>query len=475
MKFSKQSESGSVLVSVIIILPFLILIIGYYMQLALNNYRLGFNDELRTHAQLGTDAAIDYALQQVNSTPAWTGTSTPTELHNDGRVRVTYTVIVTDTSPNQKVLTATGRSYSPVTDTNPDSTVKINVTLRAVKSGNYSIVTGVGGLYLSNSAKIVGGDVLVNGEISLQNTAQIGLTTNPVTVKVAHQTCPISAPFTDYPRICNPGENGQPINILNSAKIYGTVQANNQTTGTAMTNPGLKTPNCTQPYPIDGNPNSNCVKPQDLPPHDRAAQKAAIPGDGAHNLTGAAASCGNNQTRTWLANTKITGNVLISGNCVVNVQGNVWITGKFELQNSSIAAVSDALGTTQPVLMVDDVANFSQSSQLKSNSSETGFEIITYKSSKVCSPDPTCETVTGQDLFNSRNLVSITLDNSAAGPDTIFYARWSRVLINNAGEIGALVGQTIELKNSGTISFGSSVPGLSNVYWVISKYQRNFN
>jgi hypothetical protein len=418
MKFSKQSESGSVLVSVIIILPFLILIIGYYMQLALNNYRLGFNDELRTHAQLGTDAAIDYALQQVNSTPAWTGTSTPTELHNDGRVRVTYTVIVTDTSPNQKVLTATGRSYSPVTDTNPDSTVKINVTLRAVKSGNYSIVTGVGGLYLSNSAKIVGGDVLVNGEISLQNTAQIGLTTNPVTVKVAHQTCPISAPFTDYPRICNPGENGQPINILNSAKIYGTVQANNQTTGTAMTNPGLKTPNCTQPYPIDGNPNSNCVKPQDLPPHDRAAQKAAIPGDGAHNLTGAAASCGNNQTRTWLANTKITGNVLISG---------------------------------------------------------TGFEIITYKSSKVCSPDPTCETVTGQDLFNSRNLVSITLDNSAAGPDTIFYARWSRVLINNAGEIGALVGQTIELKNSGTISFGSSVPGLSNVYWVISKYQRNFN
>src|SRR3989344_1033534 len=454
-RYIQLKQNGSMLIAIIIILPVFILIMTAFMQLNVSSYRVAKKDSLQTHAQFGADAAIDFALQEINEDGTWTGTVSPVEIHNDGNVRATYEAAITDSDSNNKVLTVTGRTYSPITHTAPDATVKLTVNLRAVKSGNYSIVTGVGGLFMSNTAKIVGGDVLVNGEIELKNTAQIGLTTNSVNVDVAHQTCPNPANAT-YPRICNPGENGEPIEIENSAHIYGSVKANNQTTTTGIINPGLIA--------------SSGVPAQSLPPYDRNAQKAAV----VTTITGASASGSGSQTRTWTAKTKITGDVTISNNCVVTVLGNVWITGSLEAKNLTKINVSDTLGATQPIIMIDGAyAKFSNSSQLKSNANDTGFQIITYKSNASCSPE--CTSLTGTDLYNSRNLTTIELNNSASGPDSIFYARWSRVTINNSGQIGAIVGQTIELKNSGTITFGTSVPGTGTTTWVINGYRRSFN
>jgi hypothetical protein len=329
------------------------------------------------------------------------------------------------------------------------------VDLRPVRSGAYSIVSGVGGLVMSNSTKIVGGDVLINGDIKLTNSAQIGLTTNPVNVEVAHQNCPVPVDIT-YPRICNSGENGQPISIQNTAHIYGTVYANNQTSGTSMSNPGLVA--------------SSGVDAQPLPPHDRDAQQAAI----ATTRSGSDASCTtNNGTQTWPANLKITGNVTISKSCKVTVQGDVWITGTLEMENSGQLIVSSSLGLTKPNIMVDgQTISLRNTSSLVSNSSNTGFQLINYWSTASCSPD--CSDVTGNDLYNSRNQATILLDNSASGPHTIFYSRWTKVLINNSGQIGALVGQTVELKNSSTISFGTSVSTGTVTYWVIDGYRRSF-
>src|SRR3990167_3543192 len=234
--FTHDQQHGSTLLAIIIILPVFILTMTAYMQLNVSSYRIAKKDSLQTHAQFGADAAIDFAMQEINEDGTWIGTASPVEIHNDGKVRATYEATVADNGEDNKTLTVIGRTYSPITHTTPDSTVKLSVDLRAVKSGNYSIVTGVGGLLMQNSAKIVGGDVLVNGEIELKNTAQIGLTTNSVNVDVAHQTCPNPANAT-YPRICNPGENGEPIEIENSAHIYGSVKANNQTSTTGITNP----------------------------------------------------------------------------------------------------------------------------------------------------------------------------------------------------------------------------------------------
>jgi hypothetical protein len=218
-----------------------------------------------------------------------------------------------------------------------------------------------------------------------------------------------------------------------------------------MSNPGLTA--------------SSGVAAQPLPTHDRAAQKAAV----ASTISGSSAGCSGG-TRNWPANLKITGDVNITNSCKVTVNGNVWITGKLEIKNSSEMIVANSLGTTRPVVMIDgqDV-KFSNSALLRSNSSSTGFQVINYWSSSSCSPD--CANVTGTDLYNSQDDLTIELDNSASGPNTIFYSRWTKVLVKNSGQIGALVGQTVELSNSGTITFGTST-GTGTTFWVIDGYQR---
>lgn len=455
MGLPRLNKKGSVLLPFVIVLPFLILIVADYMNLAVTHFSIARRDQFHTKAQLGADAGADYAMGQISASENWTGTNGEITLHSDSDTKTTYSVTVTNNNADSKTITTTGRTYRPTSAPSPISSVALKINLTPVRSGLYSVVTGVGGLHMSNSSKITGGDVFVNGEISLSNSAQIGLTTSPVNVFVADQVCP-SPPDSTYPRVCNNGEQAQPITLRNSSHIYGTVKANNQTSGSGMTNSGLVA--------------SSGVTPQALPTYDRDGQKAAV----TTTITGSSASCSGSQAITWAANTKITGNVTISNNCVVTVGGNVWITGTLTMSNSSKMVVADSLGSTMPVIMIDGLggASFSNSSNLVSNATNTGFEIITYWSSASCSPD--CSNVTGQDLYNSRDQETIELNNSAQGAHTIFYARWSKVEINNSGQIGALIGQVVQLDNSGTITFGTST-GTGTTTWIISDYRRSFN
>jgi hypothetical protein len=455
LNFTNKSN-GNILIMLVITFPFLVLMVAAYLSLSTSSYNLARQDQLHTQAQLSADAAVDYGVSQLNANTAWTGTSSDVVVQNDGYSKSTFTVSVTTNSPSSKTLVVTGKSYWPVNSASPRSTVKLSADMRPVESGNYSIISGEGGLIMNNAAKIVGGDVFIDGTVSLANTAQIGLSTNAVNVTVAHQACPVPADAT-YPRVCNSGENGQPISIQNQAHIYGDVKANNQTSGAGMTNPGLTA--------------SSGVSPQPLPTYDRDAQKAAV----ATTITGAAASCNGTQTRTWAANTKITGDVSISTKCKVTVQGNVWITGNLSMANTSQMIVADSLGATRPVVMIDGSigATFSNSSALISNSVKTGFEIITFWSAAGCSPN--CSTVTGTSLYNSRNITTISLSNSAEGAQTIFYAYWSEVMINNSGQIGALIGQTVSLANTGTITFGTSTQTGGTSFWVLNGYIHIYN
>lgn len=449
-KILLKNQNGQILITLVIVIPALTLIVGSYLSLSSSAYRLQRSDQFRTQAQMAVDAGADYAVGQINQDSSWAGI-TETTLQTDSTKRTTYAVTVASNSASSKTLTVTGRTYFPSTAAAPSASVTVKVDLQAISQGSYSIVSGVGGLIMSNSSKIVAGDIYINGTISMSNTAQIGLSTNFVNVNVANEACPLSGGPT-YPRLCNLGENNNPISINNSARIYGDVKANHQFSGAGMSNPGLTA--------------SSGVAAQPLPVHDRPAQKAAVAVTIPGNF-----SCSNGN-QTWAANTKIMGNATISGNCKVTVQGNVWITGDLSLTNTSQMIVAASMGSTRPIIMVDGAggANFRNSSQLVSNTDGTGFMIYTFWNS-TGNPDTN---VTGTDLFNSRNTVTINLQNSASAPQTVFYAYWSRVQISNTGAIGALIGQSVELKNNGTITFGTSVPTGGSTYWLVNGYRRSF-
>lgn len=450
-----NKDQGFLLVSLLVVTFFIVSAALITSQLALSNLRSSTVEYYRLNSQLAADAGLDRGVYELNQDGDWTGT-TEQILYEDTGSKTTYeTTVVNDTDPFVKYLRVTGKTYSPKTSATPRVERQYEVKLRGVGGGSYSVVTGVGGLIMSNNSKIVGGNVFVNGEIRMSNSSQIGLTTSPVNVKAAHQNCP-NPPDATYPRVCNSGENGQPITLNNSAKIYGEVQATNQTNGSGMSNPGL----------VSGSP-----APGDLPSHDRAAQVAAV----ATTQSASTASCSSG-TKTWPANLKITGNVSVSNSCNVTVEGDVWITGTLNVSNSAQVIVSNSL-SSPPAVMIDGSGglNISNNSLLKSNASVTpvGFRMITYWSSASCSPG--CADVTGMDLYNSRNSTTISINNSAAGPQTEFYARWSRVSVSNGGNVGALVGQTVELSNSGTITFGTSVTGVGGVSaWIVDSYKRTF-
>lgn len=454
--YSKLNQSGSVLLALIIMMPFFLLVVVSYMELAVNNYSISKKDQYRTHAQFAADAGVDVALEEINLDNNWLGSSELEMPGGDPSVRTTYETFVATPDDDKKTVISTGRTYFPASNTTPSSTITLTTQLRPVRSGEFSVVSGVGGLEMSNSSKILGGDVHINGKLDMSNSAQIGQTISPVNLSVAHQNCPLP-PDSTYPRICGDGEEGEPISMSNSAHIYGNVKANNQTEGSDMSNPGLIA--------------SSGVGEQALPEYDRAAQISAVNS----TQTGSSAGCSGG-SKTWSANLKITGNVSITNSCKVTVSGNVWITGSLSVRNSAKMIVNDSLVNTKPTIMVDgSYAKFSNGAELKSNSSDTGFYIITYKSANGCTiENPGCASIGGTDLYNSRDDLTIELSNSAEGPNTIFYARWSKIKVSNSGQIGALIGQTIELSNAGAITFGTSA-GIETEYWVIDSIKRTYN
>lgn len=447
----KNRQHGTILLVFLITLPFLITISLYYMSLSLTSFQVAHFDQLHTEAQLAADAGADASIETFSANNTWTNSGGEVTIHNDGQIRTTYTSSISGDN-NTKTIAITGNAYRPANATTPSRSVKIYVDLRPVSQGNYSIVAGAGGLYMKNTAAILGGSVFVNGELNMSNAATIGLLILTVPVQVADDICPSPADAT-YPRVCNSGENGQPITTTGLSHIYGQVTATNQTDGSHMSFPGL-TP--------------GTVAPQALPTYDRAGQKAAA----TNNMTGAAASCtsllGGNVT--WPANTKITGDVTISNLCHATIKGNVWITGNLNVSNIAQLIIDNSVGTTRPVIMVDGSSGItlSNTAVVLSNLVGTGAEFITYYCGASCNED---NAVTGTALAASRSLPTINLNNSASASNSLFYAYWSQVNLGNTGSIGAVVGQTIQMSNTASISFGTS-SGVGTTIWVVKGYRR---
>lgn len=450
-------KKGFVLPSILITTVFLSALLVLITSLAVNNFRLAAEERYRLNAQFAADAGIDKAIVELNTDNDWSGTGGEVDLMDDGTVRTTYQISVSDGSDGEKILDATGRTYRSG-GTELLNTRNYEVLLEAINNtGTFSVVTGVGGLYMSNSSKIVGGDVFVNGEIRISNTGQIGSLLLPVDVKAAHQVCP-DPPDATYPTVCAAGENGEPISVSVNGRIYGEVVANNQTDDTNMYNPGLV---------------SGSVTPSPLPTHDRAGQISNV----ALERTGVSASCtDNNGNKTWEANTHITGDVSISKDCIVTVKGDVWIDGKMEMFQGGKIVISDLAGTDQPNIMVDgpDGIRLRNSASVEPNLDNTGAQFLTYHSAASCSPD--CSNVTGADLANSRTIETISFDNSVQAGTSIFFAKWTQLTMYNSGGIGAVVGQTVDLRNSSVITFGAAVPtsGTNQYTYLVDEYRRDF-
>ncbi|MBW3538231.1 hypothetical protein KY386_01930 [Candidatus Parcubacteria bacterium] len=451
-------QSGIIMIGALATMSFFMVVTLAVAEFGLSHFRSARRSLVALNALAAAEAGAERFMFEINKpgNNTYPGSGGPVVFYSDAvKGEATYeTSVAPGSISNEKIVTSIGRIYLPAGSTEPMVTRKVKLTITGSDPSNYAIQTGPGGLIMTNSASIGYGTVHVNGYLTMSNSARIGSSSTPVKVLAAHVNCPSGGGST-YPEQCT---SGQPISLTSpNAHIYGEVRATNQTNGAQMSNPGL----------IAG----SSASPVGLPTHDRDAQKAAA------TITRSAsdASCSGSQTKTWAAGTHITGgNVSLANNCEITVSGDVWIDGKLSLSQNSILRVANGL-TASPNIMIDgagvDALTLNNSAVVSANAT-VGFKFITYHSAATCSPD--CTNVTGTDLYNSRDTRTIGINNNSVAAGSIFYARWSKVRLNNGGGVGSIIGQTVELANSGNVTFATDgVTGDS--VWDVKRYQQVFD
>ncbi len=454
-------QKGMLLVGVLVISLTLVTIGVALMSFTSSQFRLTTNGTYAANAIAAAEAGIEMSVYQLNVDANFAGYGAEQVfVDNSVQGRTVYTVSVQNAaSGNAKTITATGKAYRYGTNKVVD-TKKVKVTAVGTGSPGYSVHTGPGGLILGGSANITNSDVYVNGYITMSGSARIGTNSQPESVFVANQRCPIGTnPGSTYPQVCTGGAGGQPITLSGSARIYGSVCATGQTVSTGILTgnggTGLQT---------------GCTAPPVAPPsYNRAAHLAAVTTTAAAN--NAAYTCNGSSTRTWPANLKLTGNVSPGGSCVLTITGDVHITGNLNFGGSVKVKVADSLGATRPVILVDGSITVGGSTQMIANNVGTGIYFVSSKATASCNPD--CVTLTGNDLKNSQNVTTVDIGGSGSLPGMIFQAQWGKVILGGSGNVGSIIGQTVDLSGSGTVIFGTTLSSGSTT-WGVTSYQRVF-
>jgi Tfp pilus assembly protein PilX len=459
----QNDDDGMILVALIIIAAVLTVIGLSLATFVSSQFSVTARNVYNANASLVAEAGIEQSVEQLNQNDNFAGYPADQEFFNNttqGRAIFTTTVASTSDS-NAKVITSIGKVYRKSSSTVPVSTRSVKVTVVGTGSDGYSVNAGVGGLILGGSANITNSQVFVNGTLVLSGAAKIGTFSQPLDVKVANQACPTgTTPGATYPQVCS---GVQPITLAQSTNIYGTVCATGQTSvgpnnniQGGSTGQGLVI-GCTTP-------------PQAMPTYDRAAHIArTVTTSTSTDNTYVCNSFPFN--RTWPAHLKLTGSVSIASSCNVVIKGDAYITGDLTIGGAAKITVDESVGTTRPVIVVDGKITVSGSGGIIANSKGTGIQFISFKSAASCAAS--CTTLSGNDLKSSQILQTISIGGNVNLPGMIFEAYWGKLTVAGSGNIGAALGQTVDLSGAGTITFGTTLSSGART-WTITSYQQKF-
>lgn len=471
---ASKNEDGLILISIVLVAGILMIIGFALVSVTTGQYKVTRNNTFVANSLLVAEAGVEQSVRQLNVDDGFAGYTTEQQFFNNktqGKGVFTTTITNSPSDANAKVITSIGKVYRSESATKPVSTRIVKVTAVGTQSQSYSVYTGPGGLIMGGAARITNSDVYVNGTIQMSGGSQIGTDSKPAKVHVANYACGT----TNYPTLCT---NTQPIPIpdWSSVAIIGTTCATGQTQS--------KFPNSqynnNQPQIRAGSGGGSglqigCVAPQVSPPtYNRANHIAAVTTTKPSNDTSIDCtqySPTQNFDRTWPANLKIIGNVHIGSACNLTITGNVYITGNLTIDGAAKITVDNSVGPTRPAMIVDGTINVGGAAQLIANSSGTGIEFISFKSSASCSPS--CTSLSGMDLKNSANTTTVTIGGGSNLPGMVFNAYWGKIVIGGAGNVGSAIGQTVDMSGAGTITFGTTLSSGSST-WTISSYQQKY-
>lgn len=175
----KLNNKGSVIISILIITLFLSVVVAALIGYATSNVSRGRNRVLTLESQYAAESGADAAIAFLNSDPSasYAGTGSEVTILSNSLYKATYTTtVVAGSTTNEKIITSTGKVYSPATAAAPSFTRKIEVVSQRTSDN-----VGVTGILSRNIIELQSGvknvyakDLYVNGYIDTnKNTTNI--------------------------------------------------------------------------------------------------------------------------------------------------------------------------------------------------------------------------------------------------------------------------------------------------------------
>lgn len=241
------------------------------------------------------------------------------------------------------------------------------------------------------------------------------------------------------------------VSIGPGSTIYGDVCANNQTSGSRMSQGGL----------IVG-----CeVTPSDVNVTQLMFDKASFTGKMPTPQAASTGNCVNNGSCTWPANTRYGGNVTIGDECALSVRGDVYITGNLTIDVFAEIRVHNSVSTTPPTIVVNGRVTMGENVQVIPNADRAGVRIISFYSTDNnattgCTYSDSCVTLSNAaHMRNSLSTRAISVGNEAVLSKSLVWAYFGEAYIDWGSEgdsedgIGAVIGQKVTIEEGVKIGY----------------------
>ncbi len=172
-----EKQEGSIIVSILVVMVFLVTIIFSLIVLANSNLVRARNRVLLLQAQYAAESGADAAIAQLNSgNTSYSGSGAEIQILSNNLYKSTLTVSVTaGTDAKEKIITATGKVYAPSSATVATQSRTIEVLAQRTSSTTSSSIVSRNIMDIQSGVKnIVAKDVYINGYINMnKNTTNL--------------------------------------------------------------------------------------------------------------------------------------------------------------------------------------------------------------------------------------------------------------------------------------------------------------
>lgn len=169
----KQSQDGSIIVSILIVTLFLTTFVFSLMVLANSNLVRARNRIFLLQAQYAAESGADTAVAALNSgNDAYAGSGGDVAILDATTYRSTYTVsVVAGATNKERIVTATGKVFSPKTATTPSFTRSIEVIVQRTSITSSTSILSRNIIDIHSGVKSVRArDVYINGYLNMNKS-----------------------------------------------------------------------------------------------------------------------------------------------------------------------------------------------------------------------------------------------------------------------------------------------------------------